>query len=85
SPVEAQVDVDGDHVADLVRWDGHHLTVTSTVTGETRAYRMGRPGDQILFGDWDGDGAATPALYRPTTGEVLYADRFPAEVGERES
>lgn len=81
--VEVEVDVDGDGCVDLVRWDGHRLAVTDATA--TRSYRLGRPGDQVLFGDWDGDGAATPALYRPATGEVLYVDRFPAEVGDRET
>lgn len=81
--VEVDVDVDGDGCLDLARWDGHHLVVTGAVG--TRSYRLGRPGDQALFGDWDGDGLATPALYRPDTGEVLYTDRFPAEIGDRET
>lgn len=77
------VDVDGDGCADRAHWDGHHLTVTDS--SGTRAYRLGQPGDQVLFGDWDGDGASTPALYRPSTGEVLYVDRFPSDIGDQET
>ncbi|MDP9403749.1 MAG: hypothetical protein M3P85_10555, partial [Actinomycetota bacterium] len=36
-----------------------------------RRYAMGRPGDVALLGDWDCDGAPTPALYRPSTGEAF--------------
>ena len=39
--------------------------------------------DQVVAGDWDGDGSATVAVYRPSTGRVLYVDRFPAAVGQR--
>jgi hypothetical protein len=41
--------------------------------GDAR-YLLGRPGDALLLGDWDCDGTDTPALYRPTTGEVFLFD-----------
>lgn len=34
-------------------------------------YGLGRGGDVALVGDWDCDGAPTPALYRPSTGEAF--------------
>lgn len=34
-------------------------------------YEVGEPGDRLVLGDWDCDGSATPALLRPTTGEVF--------------
>ena len=34
-------------------------------------YGVGRAGDRLLLGDWECDGIDTPALYRPSTGEVL--------------
>ncbi len=75
-----RADVDGDGCGDLLRWDGTELRV-GTPDG-TRTFRVGGPGDQLLLGDWDGDGTDSPALYRPGPGAVLYADRFPARVGE---
>ena len=36
-----------------------------------------------MLGDWDCDGVASPALYRPDTGEVLLASRLATEVGDR--
>jgi hypothetical protein len=38
-------------------------------------YRLGEPGDLLLVGDWDCDGAPTPALYRPGDGRLF---RFPS-------
>ena len=34
-------------------------------------YELGEPGDEAVVGDWDCDGLRTPALYRPTTGQVF--------------
>ncbi|MBA3281073.1 MAG: serine/threonine protein kinase [Acidimicrobiia bacterium] len=76
-----RADVDADGCAEMLRWDGRVLRVVSA-TG-TRTYRIGTPADQLLLGDWDGDGAASPALYRASSGEVFYADRFPDQVGNR--
>lgn len=72
-------DIDADGCAEALRWDGSVLRVATTAG--TRTYRIGSPSDQVLFGDWDGDGADSPALYRPSVGEVLYVDRFPTRVG----
>ena len=83
------VDVDGDGRRESVRRHGALLLVEpprrdgpSDTVPEERAYRVGTSSDQVLLGDWDGDGAASPALYRPGTGEVVYVRRFPGEVGE---
>jgi hypothetical protein len=43
---------------------------TVVVVGERR-YEVGEPGDLVVAGDWDCDGAPTPALLRPSTGEVF--------------
>ena len=60
-------------------WEG----APGGLRNSTRTCRIGTPADQLLLGDWDGDGAASPALYRASSGEVLYADRFPDQVGNR--
>ena len=43
----------------------------SVLTVDGRRYRVGQDGDEVLVGDWDCDGAPTPALLRPATGEVF--------------
>jgi hypothetical protein len=43
-----------------------------------RRWRLGQAGDDAVLGDWDCDGRATPALYRPSTGEVFLFDGFAA-------
>ncbi|MGH9178930.1 MAG: hypothetical protein ACRD0N_10305, partial [Acidimicrobiales bacterium] len=58
-------DVDGDGCRTPVVWHDNVLEA-----GGAR-YRLGRPGDQLLLGDWDCDGRDTPALYRPSTGQVF--------------
>ena len=45
-------------------------------TVEGRHYQVGRPGDLLLLGDWNCDRIDTPALYRPTTGEVFRFDAW---------
>gem|GEM_PF-6532735 len=39
--------------------------------GDGSRWALGRPGDVLLVGDWDGDGRWSPGLHRPSTGEVL--------------
>lgn len=51
----------------------------STVLVGARRYEVGQVGDQIAVGDWDCDGIPTPALLRPTSGEVFV---FPTWAGE---
>lgn len=39
-------------------------------TGQTTTFYYGVPGDEPFMGDWNGDGIATPGLYRKSTGFV---------------
>ncbi len=41
-----------------------------------RQYRVGQAGDELLVEDWDCDGTPTPALLRPSTGEVYIFPRW---------
>jgi hypothetical protein len=43
----------------------------STVTVGAQRYEVGRAGDLVVAGDWDCDGVPTPALLRPSSGEVF--------------
>ncbi len=46
--------------------------------GTRHRFALGRPGDQLLLGDWDGDGRDTPALYDPSAGTVTRFDGWAA-------
>lgn len=37
----------------------------------TDRFEVGTVGDEVVVGDWDCDGAVTPAVLRPSTGEVF--------------
>lgn len=52
-------------------------------TGGNR-WQVGEPGDLVVVGDWDCDRLPSPAVVRPSTGEVAVFDRWPAtdEVSE---
>jgi hypothetical protein len=43
----------------------------TTVQVGTSRFEVGQPGDVVTLGDWDCDGGATPAVLRPSTGEVF--------------
>ncbi|MGH9111723.1 MAG: hypothetical protein ACRDZN_05425 [Acidimicrobiales bacterium] len=58
-------DVDGDGCAESVVVDG------GTISAGTDRWTLGGPGDLAAVGDWDCDGAASPALLRPATGDVF--------------
>ena len=45
-----------------------------SMTGKTTSFYYGVPGDIPFMGDWDGDGVATPGLYRQSTGFVYIRD-----------
>lgn len=69
-----------DHVLADLDGDGcsEALTLTDGVlTTPAGTYRLGRPGDMLVAGDWDGDGVWTPGLYRPATGEAFLFDTAP--------
>ena len=65
-----RVDVDGDGCAESIRIQGQIVRVNGV------SYRVGRPGDVVAVGDWDCDGRSTPAVLRPSTGEVLAFDQW---------
>jgi hypothetical protein len=58
-------DVDGDGCAETVVVEG------GTISAGTARWTLGEPGDLAAVGDWDCDGAASPALLRPATGDVF--------------
>jgi hypothetical protein len=48
----------------------------AVLQAEGRRYRVGQAGDEVLVDDWDCDGTPTPALLRPSTGEVYLFPRW---------
>lgn len=82
SDVTVVADVDGDGCPDAVGWDGERAEATvHPAAGQPVAFALGAPGDQLLVGDWDGDGAASPALYRASTGVLATFDDWPTATG----
>ncbi len=59
-------DVDGDGCAEALVVEG------STVDAGTARWTLGEPGDVVAVGDWDCDGEASAALFRPSTGDVFF-------------
>jgi hypothetical protein len=68
--VPPAADVDGDGCPERFSVDGARMTVDGI------AYDLGRSGDLTAVADWDCDGRATPALLRPSTGEVFVFDAW---------
>lgn len=64
----AGADIDGDGCAEAVRVAG------TSIEADGVDYDIGQDGDEVAVGDWDCDGAATPALVRPATGEIFVFD-----------
>ena len=72
-PAEVMGDLDGDGCLEALRWEPAEAVVE--LPGGRRL-QVGEAGDQLLLGDWDCDGVDTPALYRPSTGEVFEFARW---------
>ncbi len=73
-------DVDGDGCDDPVDWRQGEAELTYTAAGgELLRFRVGRPGDDLVLGDWDCDGTATAAVVRAATGETFVFDSWAAE------
>lgn len=78
------VDLHGDGCPVPVAWDGRVLTARFAPHDRSpRYYEVGLRGDVLLFGDWNCDGAQSPALYRPALGQVLYVNSFAGRIGDR--
>lgn len=70
----ATVDVTGDGCLDeVVIQPGGVIQV-----GNER-WAVGTSGDDVAVGDWDCDGTATPAVFRPSTGEVFVFSHWASE------
>ena len=73
-------DIDGGGCPSGARWHDGVLVVAGAAPGDRpRRYALGAPGDVVALGDWDCDGRATPATYRPATGVVTLYGSWPGE------
>lgn len=64
-------------------WPIAELTVEGRqVTGEEGRFEIGAEGDVVAIGDWDCDRLPTPAVLRPSTGEVAVFDRWAGDSPE---
>jgi hypothetical protein len=66
------VDLDGDGCLEAV------TVVGQVVTVGVERFLVGEMGDEVAVRDWDCDGEPTPALLRPSTGEVFLFARWDA-------
>jgi hypothetical protein len=83
---ELHGDLNGDGCPVQVVWDGQVMRFRLEGNDtRPRSFDFRQAGDrapgQLLLGDWDCDGADTPALYRPDDGVVSYFDAVPGQVG----
>lgn len=75
SPADMVVDIDGDGCDDEVQIDGGVVQVAG------QRWQVGGADDSVAVADWDCDGNATPAIYRPATGEVFVFPRWAGRDG----
>lgn len=74
-----RADVDGDGCDEPVEWRAAEAEVAyPDPDGALLRFRVGRPGDDLVLGDWDCDGTATAAVVRPATGETFVFDAWAA-------
>lgn len=69
------LDVDGDGCADDTE------VVGRLIRHGDIWYEVGEPGDVVVLGHWSCAPIATPAVLRPTTGELFVFDRWPSSDG----
>ncbi len=82
APVAADLaaDVDGDGCEDPLDWRPDAAEVAYPAEDGSRLrFRIGRPGDELVVGDWDCDGIATAAVVRSSTGETFLFDAWAGE------
>ena len=74
-------DVEGQGCSVPVAWDGEQISAPTSDGGIDRFDLGALPDDVLLFGDWTCDGRESPALYRPSDGQIF---TFQALVGDGE-
>jgi hypothetical protein len=74
-------DVAGNGCQHPVTRSGGIVSVSFATARPPARFALGQAGDQLLLGHWDCQRRATPALYRPGTGQVFYYAKW-AQPGE---
>ena len=72
-------DLYGEGCSVVIRWSPTRAEAEIVEGPATGRFRLGQRGDELLLGDWDGDGDAEPALYRSTTGELFSWSTWPVD------
>ena len=81
--VSVSGDVRGQGCDELVVWWPDRAEVDRPEpSGAWTRFALGDPGQQLVLGDWDGDGTDTPGLYDPGTGLIATFDRWAEAGGE---
>jgi hypothetical protein len=70
--VTVLADVAGNGCRVPVTWSSGMATVSLERGRPPDRFALGTANDQLLLGDWNCSRSATPALYRPSTGQVFY-------------
>jgi hypothetical protein len=78
--VTVLADVAGNGCRVPITWSSGMATVSLERGRPPDRFALGRSSDQLLLGDWNCSRRATPALYRPGTGQVFYFAAW-AELG----
>lgn len=60
----------------VVWWADRAQAERPDPSGGYDRFALGQPGDQLVLGDWDGDGRDTPALYSPRSGRISCFDQW---------
>ena len=60
-------DYDGDSITDIASFNNGSWTIKKSSDGQTQTVSWGTNGDIPVVGDYDGDGKADYAIYRPST------------------
>jgi eukaryotic-like serine/threonine-protein kinase len=76
-------DVEGRGCTVPVGWDGRQLIVPLRSGASVRYDLDAHPDDVLLLGDWNCDGRAAPALYRPVDGQLFVFDGFSEDATAR--
>lgn len=62
----------------------YSLLADTTSSSTDHDFYFGQPGDVALYGDWDGDGVDTPAMFRPSNGFVYLRNSNATGVADQE-
>jgi hypothetical protein len=76
TPQATLVDVDANGCRVPVVWSGGVITVSRQSGRPPDRFALGQRDDVLLLGQWNCARAATPALYRPATGDVFYFSQW---------